>query len=219
MTVYGTSWSHLYSFRTIRQFSELLHHTYTLFEKCDSIRNFLITHVLFSKYLTVFGTSWSHLYCFRSIWQYLELLDHTCKLFEISDSIRWRNMSIVLWRVAQIHADFWKLRPGLNPVLFRVGFVVVKKVALRQVILWALRLSPVSIVPVCSIQICHRQCVLFTSFQPLWNTFLEKKILLYFEYVGTAVVCYRILIMRQHFRLVFMCVTVLCTGGCPIWKN
>jgi len=73
--------------------------------------------------------------------------------------------------------------------------------------------------------------MLYTDLSPTVHTFYQfsasvedilrekKKTLLCFEYVGTAVVCYRILVMRQQFRLVFMYVTVLCTGGCPIWKN
>jgi len=56
VTVFGTSWSHLlYCLRNMWQYSELLDHTFcTVFEICDSIRNFLITPVLFSKYVTVF---------------------------------------------------------------------------------------------------------------------------------------------------------------------
>jgi hypothetical protein len=37
--------------------------------------------------------------------------------------------------MTQINVDFLTLRPGLNPVSVPVGFVVVKKVVLRQVIL------------------------------------------------------------------------------------
>jgi hypothetical protein len=134
------------------QYSELLDHTCTVYELCDSIRNFLIKPVLFSKRATVFGTcwshlysfrntsvfrtSWSHLYCLRNMRQYSELLDRTsCTLFEISDNIRWRNLTVVFWRMAQIDIDFWTLSPALNPMSIRVGFVVVMKVVLRQFIL------------------------------------------------------------------------------------
>jgi hypothetical protein len=164
------------------------------FEVCDSIRNFLITLVLFSKYVTVFGTSWSHLYSLRNMWQYQELIDHNlysfrnmCQyselldhtfytVFEISDSIRWRNLTVGLWRMAQTDVDFWTLMPGLNPTSVHVGFVEVKKVMLRQVILWALQLSPVNNVPICSVHISHPQCILSTSFQPLWKILLKKNI-------------------------------------------
>jgi hypothetical protein len=173
----------------ICDYSELLDHTRTVFEICDSIRNFLITPVPFSKYVTVFGTSWSHLYSLRNATVFESSWSHLF-FFEMYDSIRWRNLTIGLWRMAQTDIDFWSLIPGLNPTSVRVGFVEVKKVVLRMVILWALRLSPVNIVPICSIHISHRQCILSTSFQPLWKIFLEKT-LLYVQYVGTSVVCHR----------------------------
>jgi hypothetical protein len=107
--MFGTSSSHLlYSFRNIWQCSELLGHTCTLYEICDSVQNFLIKPLLFSelcdsiqyslitpsillsKYVAVFGTSWSQLlYCFRNVGQCPEILDHTFSiLFEIFDSVR-----------------------------------------------------------------------------------------------------------------------------------
>ena len=219
-------------------YSEFLDHTYTVFETCGSVRIFLITpSVMFSTYEAVFGTSWSHLYCFRNMWQYSELLDHTfytvfeicgsirnflntpvlffrnmlqyselldhtfSTLFGICDSIRWRNLTIDVWRMAPIDVDFWTLRPGLNPMSIRVGFVMVKKVVLRHFILWALRLCPIS----------HRQCTVFTRFQPLWKTFLEKN-------VTVRQICRYIcgLVLREQ---LFMCVTVLWTEDYPISKN
>jgi hypothetical protein len=78
MTVFGTSWSHLaYCFRNMWQYSELLHHTRTVFEICDSTRNFLITpSVLFSKCVTVLGISWSYLYCFLNMWVFRTSWSH-----------------------------------------------------------------------------------------------------------------------------------------------